>query len=292
MRPRRRLQTVTAIAAMSAAMLLLDACGGTAAQPGTDHISSGAGAPVALPAGAAHIHGMAISGSATLLATHDGLWSVDGGGVEQIGESEIDLMGFTVAGPSRFYSSGHPHGQSELQNPVGLIESVDGGQTWNYLSRGGRSDFHAMAAAGNTVYGFDDALQLTKNGKTWVTQNTTVQPASLAVSSKAPSTLLAATQQGLQLSTDAGKSFLAVPDAPLLQLVTWPEGDVVWGVGPGGQVYVSHDGAVNWEPAGSVGTAPAAMSAAGTEQVSVATSDGVFSSTDGGRNFTQIATTN
>lgn len=41
----------------------------------------------------------------------------------------IDLMGFTVAGPDRFLASGHPGPGADLPEPLGLVESRDGGQS-------------------------------------------------------------------------------------------------------------------------------------------------------------------
>lgn len=55
-------------------------------------------------------------------------------------------MGFSVAGPDHFYASGHPGQGIDLPNPVGLIESRDGGMTWAPLSRQGDSDFYALTA--------------------------------------------------------------------------------------------------------------------------------------------------
>jgi hypothetical protein len=67
------------------------------------------------------------------LATHDGLFVAAADGWAALGPV-IDLMGFSVAGPDHFYASGHPGQVSDLPNPVGLIESKDGGQTWAPLS--------------------------------------------------------------------------------------------------------------------------------------------------------------
>jgi hypothetical protein len=47
----------------------------------------------------------------------------------------IDLMGFTVAGPGRYLASGHPGLHVDQAQPVGLIETTDGGVTWTPVSR-------------------------------------------------------------------------------------------------------------------------------------------------------------
>ena len=85
-----------------------------------------------------------------LLATHEGLFHLQDGELTQMGPV-VDLMGFTVTPEGRYLASGHPGPGTDLPEPVGLIESTDQGQTWQVLSRGGESDFHALAAGPNGV---------------------------------------------------------------------------------------------------------------------------------------------
>jgi hypothetical protein len=65
-------------------------------------------------------------------------------------------MGFTVAAPNQFLGSGHP-GESDQNDPpnLGLIESTNGGQTWNSLSLKGAADFHSLEYRHGIVYGPD-----------------------------------------------------------------------------------------------------------------------------------------
>jgi hypothetical protein len=60
----------------------------------------------------------------------------------------MDFMGFAVAGPDEFVSSGHAGPGGELPEPMGLIRSVDTGRTWEVASRGSESDFHVLTTAG------------------------------------------------------------------------------------------------------------------------------------------------
>lgn len=284
----RRAVPVAAAAAL--VPVVLAGCGSSGqTQPGAPGSSGSSGAVAVLPADAAHIHGMAITGDATLLATHAGLWRLSGSSVERVGTQEIDLMGFTAAGAGHFYASGHPHGDTELQNPVGLIESTDGGVSWTYLSRGGESDFHALSNGGGAIYGYDGQLRVTRDGTTWQTPSTSIAPAALAVSPADGNTVLATTQQGVQKSTDGGRTFAPIAGAPLSLLLSWPQGSTVWALTPDGALYLSRDGAATWARQGQVSGDPAALTAVGDSQVSVATSTGVYSSSDAGLTFTQLA---
>ncbi len=159
--------------------------------------------------------------------------------------TNIDLMGFTVAGPMHYLASGHPGPGVDLPQPVGLIESRDGGQTWTVRSRGGSSDFHALAAGGGKVVGFDGALRVSADGRSWRTGALTSPPRALAVSPDGRR-VLATTAEGLLGSTDGGTHWSPVKGAPPLLLVDWAEGESVAGLSTDGRVYVSRDGGTTW----------------------------------------------
>ena len=194
----------------------------------------------------AHVHAIARDpGSGNpLVAAHDGLYVYDGATPERVGPV-IDLMGFTVAGPGHYYASGHPGTATDLPQPVGLIESRDGGNTWTVLSRGGGSDFHALTTAGSTVVGFDGVLRSTADGRTWREGNLDAQPRTLA-GSRNGSTVLATTPEGLMHSIDAGLSWRWTEQAPLLLMVAFGDGDTVAGLTPDGQVHTSTDAGRTW----------------------------------------------
>ena len=200
--------------------------------------------PLTLPS--AHVHAIARDpGSSKLLvAAHDGLYVYDGATPKRVGPV-IDLMGFTVAGPGHYYASGHPGTATDLPQPVGLIESRDGGTTWTVLSRGGGSDFHALTTAGSTVVGFDGVLRSTADGRTWREGNLDAQPRTLA-GSRNGSTVLATTPEGLMHSIDAGLSWRWTEQAPLLLMVAFGDGDTVAGLTPDGQVHTSTDAGRTW----------------------------------------------
>jgi photosystem II stability/assembly factor-like uncharacterized protein len=200
--------------------------------------------PLRLPP--AHVHAIARDpGSGNpLVAAHDGLYVYDGATPQRVGPV-IDLMGFTVAGPGHYYASGHPGTATDLPQPVGLIESRDGGKTWTVLSRGGGSDFHALTTAGSTVVGFDGVLRSTADGRTWRDGDLDAPPRTLA-GSRNGSTVLATTPEGVMHSTDAGLSWRWMDRAPLLLMVAFGDGDTVAGLTPDGQVHTSTDAGRTW----------------------------------------------
>ena len=111
-----------------------------------------------------HIHGLGVdSGSGTLyVATHSGLFQAarDDAQLERLGDSRQDIMGFSVVGPGRFVGSGHPAPSQNLPPNLGLIESRNGGRSWENISLLGKADFHVLRSAGATVYGVDGGSHL------------------------------------------------------------------------------------------------------------------------------------
>jgi len=182
-----------------------------------------------------HVHGLAVdpAGDGTLLvATHHGLHRVGPAGEAELVSPVQDFMGFSlhphVAGA--MYASGHPpHGGN-----LGFIASTDGGRTWKQVSPGaeGPVDFHQIAvslADPKTIYGNYRGLQVSRDGGTsW----TMVGPApealiDLAASSRSTDVLYAATETGLLVSADAGKTWSAlIVNVPVTLVETTGGGDL------------------------------------------------------------------
>lgn len=234
----------------------------------------------------AHVHAVARDpGSGKLVvAAHDGLYVYDGTTPVRVGPL-VDLMGFTVAGPGHYYASGHPGTATDLPQPVGLIESRDGGRTWDVLSRGGRSDFHALTTAGETVVGFDGALRATTDGRRWTDGNLDADPRTLAGSSTG-STVLATTEEGLMRSTDGGATWQWMDQAPWLLMAAFGDGDTVVGLTPYGQVHTSADAGQTWRATELLAPDAQALHASGEGQkleILIATDRTVLASTAGQR---------
>ena len=174
----------------------------------------------------------------------------------------IDLMGFTVAGPGHYYASGHPGAGTDLPQPVGLIETRDGGQTWTVLSRGGESDFHTLTASGQAVVGFDGQVRSTTDGRSWSNASLNMEPRTLT-GSRSGTTVLATTEDGLMRSTDSGLSWRRVDQAPLLLMAAFGDGEAVVGLTPNGQAYTSPDAGQTWQATQLVAPDAQALHASG-----------------------------
>lgn len=235
-----------------------------------------------------HIHGVDLNPAdgQLYLATHDGLFHFADGEWQRKGPV-IDLMGFTAAGPDHFYASGHPGPGADLPNPVGLIESRDGGTTWAPLSRQGESDFHALTATSGTIAGFDGQLRISSDGETWTAQDIPTPAFSLALSQNGD-TLIATTERGPLISRDRGASWSPIEGAPLMVLVDGAGASTVVGITPDGTVHVSEDAGASWEERGAAQTQLHALGAAMHDDqlsIHVAGPDAVLASTDGGHSF-------
>ena len=250
--------------------------------------------PAQAPAGqglpSEHVHGVAFNPAdgKVYLATHDGLFRYDSTGPVLVGPV-IDLMGFTAAGPDRFYSSGHPGAGVDMANPVGLIESTDAGQTWSTLSREGQSDFHTLTASQTGVTGYDGTAVLsTPDGQTWTTLEPPVDTYAVAASPDG-STMLVTSQSGPARSTDGGTTWSIDPGAPLLQLEYFVDDQSVVGVAPDGGIFLSSDAGATWDQRDSVGQAPQAVTARaqpdGELEILVVIEDAILRSLDSGSSF-------
>lgn len=283
-----RLRALT-LAAAVVVLVTLAGCGVPASEELAATERNAAGVPV-VPAEAGHVHGMAVNPTdqRLYLGTHGGTLVVDGDTIARIGDTTIDLMGFTVAGADHFYASGHPGPGDDLPNPVGLIESTDAGETWQPLSMTGESDFHTLGAAGNQVYGFNGQLIGTVDGQNWTPGAAEVAPASLAVDPRAGTRVVATTEHGPALSTDSAATFTPLDGAPMLLFVAWPTPDKLWGVSPEGTVHLSADAGNTWIEKGDV-EAPSAFTAGEDGSVVIATHTQILTSTDGGTTFDPVA---
>lgn len=175
-----------------------------------------------------HIHGLAVDPhDATILyiATHGGLVRLVGGERwEYVGEGRFDLMGFTAHPSERgvMYVSGHPDHSSHLPNPIGVMVSRDGGQTWQPLTLPGKVDLHAMAlsADGHTLFGWNvtgspGLYRISVRDGTWarVDAKGLQEVFGLATHPQQSDTLLAGTRGGLVVSRDRGQTWSPISNA-------------------------------------------------------------------------------
>lgn len=238
-----------------------------------------------------HIHGLGVNPADQTLyaASHHGLFRISGeDDPEQIAGRTQDFMGFTVVGPDHYLASGHP-GPDDTEQPanLGLLESTDGGQTWNAVSLSGEVDFHAMEGKHDRVYGYDSQtgqLMTSADRQNWE-RLAILGIADIAVAPDRPDEIIATTEQGPARSTDGGRTFSVLSDAPTLTLVDWPDSGRLFGVAPDGMLHVSSDRGVNWARRGQVTRKPAAITTFGDSDVYVATEDTIQHSRDSGATF-------
>lgn len=218
--------------------------------------------PVSLSelAGTTHFHGIAVDPedpSRLYLATHHGFYIVSPDGMATRLSEVMDMMGFTPFpfDPRILYASGHPAGGGNL----GFLMSDDGGKSWRQLSKGigGPVDFHQMDASKadmKTIYGAYGGLQVSRNGGlSW--SRVGPQPEgliALATSALNVDTLYAATQTGLLVSKDGGKSWQPAfaEKRPASTVFATREGDVYAFVLGSGLLHAKEP-ALAWQSLGS-----------------------------------------
>lgn len=241
------------------------------------------------PAPIADVHGIGVNPAdgALYIATHSGLFRSEPGAASatRVDAPEQDLMGFSVAGADRFVASGHPGPGQSGPSGLGLIESRDRGATWKPISLSG-TDLHLLRAAGDAVYAFDGNLRASADGgRTWEEREVPAELIDLAIDPADGARVLASTGSGVQLSTDAGRTWKPTAlKTPVL--VAWGRADRPAAVTAEGAIQTSTDGGRTWKQAGSAGVQPAAFAADGDGNLYVARPDGAVDfSTDGGRNW-------
>ncbi len=277
-----------AIASTALLLLLLAACG--------DESTVESSEPRSTPetANVHHIHGLGVgSRSGDLyVATHSGLFVAAEGEqqLQRVGDSEQDIMGFSVVGPDHFIGSGHPAPDDTASPPnLGLIESRDGGQTWANVSLHGEADFHVLQSSAERIYGYDGTqgrlMVSSDGGRRWTQRTPPAAIFDLAIDPADSDRIVASTERGIFSSADAGESWRPLRD-DIAGLLAWPAADRLYLVDGQGQVQQSGDGGRQWQPTGSIGGQPAAFIAEKSELYAALTDGTIKRSTDGGATWT------
>lgn len=240
-----------------------------------------------------HVHGLGVDpvDGELYAGTHHGLFRVTAHSLEgPVADLEQDFMGFTVAGPRHFLASGHPGpGQSGPSN-LGLLESTDRGETWKTRSLRGEADCHVLAHGNGTTYcmnSVDGRLLTSTDLKRWDVRGT--EPAfDIAISPDDPETLIATTQQGVKLSSDGGRTFRPVDDAPTLVFIEWLGDGSLVGVDPSGRMLSRGPGKMAFVKAGTLRGQPEAFHATDPKTLYASVEGTIWKSDDGGQTFAQL----
>jgi photosystem II stability/assembly factor-like uncharacterized protein len=246
--------------------------------------------------GPIHVHGLGVNPAdgALYIATHTGLFRAEPGQrtARRVADRFQDTMGFTVTGPNRFLGSGHPDGREDLPPFLGLIRSDDAGRSWQPVSLLGKRDFHVLEAVGGRVYGYgfdyktrEAALLVSDDaGRSWEERAAPEPLISLAIDPNHPDRVIAAGEQGVYSSTDAGAGWRPQSDGG--GLLAWGKSDSLYLVTLDGTLSRSDDDGITWEKTSQTGGEPAAFESVG-DDLYVALHDGtVKRSADGGRSWT------
>lgn len=247
-------------------------------------------------AGPVHVHGLGLdpADGALFIATHTGLFRVapDARRAARVGSSHQDTMGFTVAGKSRFFGSGHPDLRSEWPPLLGLIESNDAGRSWESVSLLGEVDFHVLRYVHGRLYGYDvtgDRLLVSDDeGRSWDEVRRPAPLLDLAIDPRNGRHLVATAASsigsGLYESLDGGVQWERIGDA--VGLLAWPAPDRLYLLTERGELATSSDQGRSFRPRGSTTRSPAALLATSADQLFVALHDGTIErSADGGRTW-------
>lgn len=218
-----------------------------------------------------------------------------------LGERADNVMAYVRLG-DRLLVSGHPSvpegEEPDLEN-LGVWEASAATGEWQVIALDGEVDFHTMTAAGSTaadaiVAGLDAASSTIyvspDAGLSWQTGHV-IGATSLAFTANG-ATLVAATSVGVFASTDRGRTFTVIEEAPALTLMaTPPVGAKEWrivGIDATGNLFESTDG-LEWEQIGITPVYPDALAlSTDPEAIYVATAGGVSVTTDNGETFTSL----
>lgn len=285
------MRTVRLLQKTAISLALIGTLGLTAACSEQSPESSSGTAVDALPADT-HIHGAVRdpADGTLLIATHQGLFTQSEDDLKSIGPV-VDLMEFTVAPDGTYYASGHPGMQTDLPQPLGLARSTDGGATWEVVSRGGESDFHALAVSADQILAYDGVLRQSADGKEWTTRAIPQQPISLDISADGATVLASTGTTVLKTTADLG-TWSPLPAAPPAVLVASADASTIVVLTKDGRLHQSNDGGETWTAGDTPVPTPSSMSASrvddATVEVLVGSGNNVLSTTDLGTTTTPL----
>lgn len=220
-----------------------------------------------------HVHAAVYVEGELLVGTHTGVAAVDpnSGQVSKRGDSRDDFMGLSGSGDT-LLASGHPGAGSTLPDPVGLLRSIDGGETWETVSLTGEIDFHALAVSGDQIAGAattGDLMYSQDAGASW----TTIAQGEFASLAWFQGRLWMTDGSNVSTWMPGGAAPQVAPELTGLVAAAATDGSLLWILQPDGSLVVSADG-VKWSAAGSL--PEAAYLAASGETLYAVTAERVY----------------
>ena len=246
----------------------LERTGGTAAPAPSASVTD-----VALSLPLDHVHAAVAVDGGLLLGTHTGVVRVDPvtGTVSTTGESRDDFMGLAGTDDA-LVASGHPGAGSSLPDPVGLIRSTDGAQSWEPVSLTGEIDFHTLASDGNRIAGAATTGELLYSedaGVNWSSLGS-AEPTGLAWFQ---GTLWLADGSSLWTWKPGDEAPAEKVGTPAVLLAAAPDGSRLWALLRDGSVVATQDGQ-SWASVAEVSEASAL--AASADAAFVVTAERVY----------------
>lgn len=230
-----------------------------------------------------HVHSVKTDGENFYLASHHGLFVWESDSWSLLGE-EFDVMGLAMS-DGVLYASGHPGPNQDLADPLGILSSTDGGETWESKTFAGEVDFHLLEVSGDSfigaaanygvIVGSQDA---TVTWKTIETPNLT----SMSLNPKNGKELLIAAEGLLLLSKDSGATFVEFDAPSSIAHVDWSNAGIYLGTDQ--QLFFSSDLNQGFSSNPAIFNNIKSVSAQG-KQVIVLDEDGVHISEDAGASF-------
>lgn len=173
-----------------------------------------------------HVHGMGYAGNddGLYVASHIGMKIYRNG--EWFKTTDFhDYMGFNTIDEG-FFTSGHPSADSDLPNPLGIQQSLDGGRSLEHIAFQRETDYHVMAVGyeshdiflmnteKNSVLdsGFYKSMDEGENWEAVKASGLEGEVTALALHPTDSKIIAAATTSGIYLSEDGGERFDALTE--------------------------------------------------------------------------------